>query len=72
MCSLNLMLLARKLNSLQEMMKALNGARRPPEAALGVPQIGHNITVLPAAFLRARTAQVAGRRRSIVNGAQSA
>lgn len=59
------------LNSLQEMMEALNGARRPPKAALGVPQIGHNITVLPAAFLRAWAAQVAGRRRSIVNGAQS-
>lgn len=56
---------------LEEMMEALDRARRPSEAALRVPQIGHDVAVLPAAFLRTRTAQVAGRRWTIVHGSQS-
>lgn len=53
-------------------MEALDGARRPPEAALGVPQIGHDVAVLPATLLGAGAAQVAGRWGAIVHGAQAA
>lgn len=49
-------------HSLEEMVEALDGARRPAESALGVSQIRHDVAVLPAAFLGARSAQIAGRR----------
>lgn len=52
-------------------METLNGARRPPEPAFSVPQIGHDVAIFPATLFGARTTQVAGRRRTIVNGAKS-
>lgn len=59
------------LDSLEEMMEALNAARRPPESPFSVPQIGHDVTVLPATLFRAWAAQVARWGRAIVNGSQS-
>lgn len=51
-------------------MERRHAARRPPETLLRVPQIAHDVSVFPAALLRARSAQVSRRRRSVVHGAQ--
>lgn len=54
------------------MMERRHAARRPPESFFRVPQIAHDVSVFPAAFLRARSAQVSRRRRSVVHCAQPA
>lgn len=56
---------------LQEVMEGGHAAVGPFEALLGVSKIAHDVSVLPAAFFRARSAEVTRRWRTIVNGAQS-
>lgn len=52
------------------MLELLDAALGPAEAALGVPQVGHDESVLPGAVRGARAAQVAGRRRAVVHAAE--
>ena len=52
------------------MVEAGDAARGPPEPLLGVPQVGHDEAVLPAALLGAGAAQVGRRARAIVHRAQ--
>ncbi len=47
---------------LEEVIELGDAARGPFEAALGVAQVAHDVAVLPAAALRSRSAQIAGRR----------
>lgn len=56
---------------LQEVMEGGHAAVGPFEALLGVTKIAHDVSVLPAALFRARSAEVTRRRRTIVNGTQS-
>ena len=57
---------------LEEMVKLCNAATRPFESAIGVSQIAHDVSVLPAAALSTRSTQVAWRWRAVVNRTQSA
>lgn len=45
--------------SLEEVMEALDAAGGPTESPFRVPQVGHDVTVLPATLFRAWPAQVA-------------
>lgn len=47
--------------SLEEVVEALDTTRRPSEAPFRVAQVGHDVTVLPAALFRSGAAQVARR-----------
>lgn len=40
-------------------MEALDTAGGPPESPLRVPQVGHDVTVLPATLFRSGATQVA-------------
>lgn len=48
--------------TVEEVIELGDAARGPFEAALGVAQVAHDVAVLPAAALRSRSAQIAGRR----------
>ena len=52
------------------MLKLSDSAKGPLEALAGVPEVAHDVAVLPAALHRAGPAQVAGGRRAVVHGAQ--
>lgn len=56
---------------LQEVMKRGHAAVGPLEALLRVPEVAHDVTVLPAALLRTGSTEVARGWRTVVNGAQS-
>lgn len=56
---------------LEEVVEAGYTARRPSESLFGVPEVAHDESVLPSALFGAWAAQVAGRRRSVVHGAQA-
>lgn len=57
-------------SSLEEVVEALHRAGGPSEAPLRVTQIGHDVAILPATPLGARSAQVAGRWRTVVHRSQ--
>lgn len=52
-------------------METLHGAGGPSETSLRVTQIGHDVAILPAAALGTRSAQVAGRWRTVMDRSQS-
>ena len=60
----------RHCDALEEVVELEHGADGPLEALAGVPEVAHDVAVLPAALHRAGPAQVAGGRRAVVHGAQ--
>lgn len=53
------------------MMETLHSAGGPAEAALCVTQVGHDVAILPATPLGARSSQVTGWWWAVVHGTQA-
>ena len=49
----------KKIGLLEEVVELGDTARGPLEAAFGVTQVAHDVTILPAATLRSGSSQVA-------------